>query len=185
MFEQVLLDVARAISVQVPILIPGIFFILAIKKNWLAWSNKPIDFGTGLFGENKNWRGAIFYIFGAILVTYPMHLLSLSQAWVAPVFQANWWLLGFSFGSAYVLGELVNSFIKRRIGIKPGAQPGSIVGKYLQAFFDNADGALACGLVLTFGFNGEQSYLVIALFISLAIHASTDIWMRKLKLKKK
>lgn len=181
----ILIMLGQAFSITLPILISGLFFIASMKYGWFTSLHKPIDFGqrigkTEIFGPNKNWRGALFYILGGTLITYLLHLLQPSQNWVAPVFSNEPLLLGLSSCSAYVLGELINSFVKRRLGITPGSQ-----GKLLQKFIDNTDGALATGFVYLFAFNVSLDLLLAAFVISLAVHASTDVLMRRLKLKSK
>lgn len=185
MFLDSLVFVGQAFSITLPILISGLFFIASMKLGWLTSLNKPIDFGlmlgkAPLFGPNKNWRGAIFYIFGGTLVTFLLHLAQPSQPWISVVFSNDPYLLGLLTYSAYVLGELINSFIKRRLKIAPGGQ-----GNLIQRFFDNTDGALAMGCVLIFGYGMQLNLLLISFAISLVIHASTDVLMRRLELKSK
>ncbi|NBR65464.1 MAG: CDP-archaeol synthase [Actinobacteria bacterium] len=156
-----------------------------MKFGWFKALDKPIDFGfkfgkADLFGPNKNWRGALIYIIGGTLVTYLLHLMQTSRNWIAPVFGNNPLILGLAFCSTYVLGELVNSFIKRRIGIAPGSG-----GNFFQKFIDNTDGALATGLVFVFMYKVPIELLLGALAISLVIHAATDSLMRRLRLKSK
>ena len=156
-----------------------------MKLNWLHALDKPIDNGikfggAALFGQNKNWRGVFFYVFGGTLVTTILHFAQPSQLWIDPVFANNPLILGLTVCSAYALGELINSFVKRRLRIAPGSQ-----GNWVQRFIDSIDGSIATGIVLQFGFNVPLDLLLTALAISLVIHASTDVWMRKLGLKSK
>lgn len=185
-----LLSLARAITLLFPILISGIFFIACMKLRWLEILNKPIDFGLKLgseriFGPNKNWRGAVIYVLGGTAVVFILHVLSQSQNWVAPVYQAEPLQLGLATCSAYVVGELVNSFVKRRLGIASGGITKSAKARIVQAFFDNADGALAYGLVLYLLFRPDPSYSWLALLLAFFTHAGSDALMRKLSLKKK
>jgi predicted CDP-diglyceride synthetase/phosphatidate cytidylyltransferase len=156
-----------------------------MKFGWFAYLNKPLDFGkriakTDIFGPNKNWRGAVIYIIGGTLVTYLLHLLLPTQPWIAAVFGSDPLLLGITTCLAYVLGELINSFIKRRLGITPGS-----AGNLLQKFIDNSDGALATGVIYLFVFGVSLNLLMAAFVISLVVHASTDVLMRRLRLKSK
>lgn len=185
MFLDSLILFGQAFSITLPILISGLFFIASMKLGWFTFLNKPIDFGlklgeAPLFGPNKNWRGALFYIFGGTLVTALLHLAQPSQPWISVVFSNNPYWLGLLSCSAYVLGELINSFIKRRLKIAPGSQ-----GNLIQRFFDNTDGALAMGFVLIFGYGMQVNLLLLSFAISLVIHTSTDVLMRRLKLKSK
>jgi len=177
--------IGQAFSITLPILISGIFFIVSMKKGWLKSLDKPIDFGfklgkNHLFGVNKNWRGALCYIFGGTLVTLVLHYAEPSQPWIAQVFSNDPLVLGFSICSAYVLGELVNSFMKRRLGIAPGSQ-----GNLFQRFIDTTDGGIASGLVFLVWFKVPIAVLLITMVLSLVIHATTDVWMRTLGLKSK
>jgi len=179
----ILLALAQGFSVLLPILLSGLFFIACIKKGWLAALNKPIDAGASIggkaiFGPNKNWRGPIIYIVGGTAVTLALHALAAWQPWVARVYLANPWLLGLGTTTAYSVAELVNSFIKRRLGLAPGA-----AGSRFQDIADNIDGALGSGLVLLF-FGLPLWLLAVSFVLSVLVHASTDALMRALSLKK-
>lgn len=182
---ETLIFIGQAFSITLPILISGLFFIASMKFGWFSYLNKPIDFGkrlgkTDIFGPNKNWRGAVLYIFGGTLVTYLLHLMQPTQPWIATVFGSDPLLLGITSCSAYVLGELINSFIKRRLGITPGS-----AGNLFQKFIDNSDGALATGVIYLFVYGVSLNLLLAAFVISLVVHASTDVLMRRLRLKSK
>lgn len=177
------------LQLLLPILLPGVLFIIAIKRNWLAGLNRPIDGGfhlaeRPLFGPNKTWRGVFFYVVGAPVVVLALNVLG-AQGWsVAPVFRSDPLQLGLSWGLAYVGGELLNSFVKRRLGIGAGLAAGSNIGAKIQPFFDNTDGSLAVGLLLIIAYHVEWQYLLVSFVLGLTVHALTDIWMRKLQLKK-
>jgi hypothetical protein len=81
---------------------------------------------------------------------------------------------------AYVFGELVNSFVKRRIGISPGQTVG-----LTQKVFDTIDGMLAAGVVLLVVYAVEPSFLFASLVFSILLHLSTDALMRRIGLKQK
>ncbi len=174
--------VANALSLLLPILLSGIFFIFCIKKRWFEFLNHPIDAGLSLggvrlFGPNKNWRAPVFYVVFGTGITYVLHFLAPSQTWIARVFLSDPLVLGLLSTIAYSGAELVNSFIKRRLH-KPAGSPG---GK-LQTFFDNVDGAFASGIVL-FCFGVPLGLLLVSFLFSFAVHAGTDLLMQSLKLK--
>jgi len=110
---------------------------------------RPIDGGATfrgrrLFGDNKTWRGAVVIVLGVVVT-----VLLLSQ-W-------TWWwdklpdgirdagplLYGTLLGLGVVLGELPNSFLKRRLGVPPGAQ-----SSLLLTIYDQADFVLVVWLLL-------------------------------------
>lgn len=178
----------QATSLLLPILISGIGFILSIKRGWLEALNRPMDFGASwrgrrIFGDNKNWRGAAFYIFGGTLLTGLLHLAQPSQSWISPLYQHEPLSLGLATTSAYVAGELVNSFVKRQANVAPGGATSSRFGSVVQRFFDNVDGALASGFVLI-AYGVEWRVLTVSFGLSYMVHTSTDVWMRWLKLKR-
>jgi len=86
----------------------------------LPWWNAPVDLsarlrGRRLFGSHKTWRGLL-------LGTLLGGLVFLGQqAWlpVAPVVELPWYA-GFLLGGGALLGDLVESMIKRQAGVKPG-----------------------------------------------------------------
>jgi hypothetical protein len=165
-------------SLSLPILIAGITLILSMKFNLLAALNKPIDAGSNIFGANKTWRGGLIYLVVATLFTVLLHIWDLS--WLHPIYRDNPWLLGAAMSCAYVFGELVNSFVKRRIGISPGQTVG-----LTQKVFDTIDGMLAAGVVLLVVYAVEPSFLFASLVFSILLHLSTDALMRRIGLKQK
>ena len=153
-----------------------------MRKGWLSFLNRPIDAGKTLggvpvFGPNKNWRGPVVYVFLGTLVTVILGAVASDWSWVAPVFANNSLTLGLLLTVSYAGAELVNSFVKRRLGIAPG-EAGGLVAK----FFDNTDGALASGLVY-FAFGASIQLLLVSFALSVLVHSSTDVLMRKLRLK--
>ena len=83
----------------------------------------PVDFGVKfhgerLLGEHKTWRGLAFGVLAGTLI------FLLQQCVVVPFalfdYQQMPWILGALLSSGALLGDLLKSFIKRRIHIKPG-----------------------------------------------------------------
>jgi len=90
----------------------------------------PLDFGAmwrgkRILGDHKTARGLVvmipaaggtFFVLGAILHAYPALL---ARVW--PLSPASYAVLGTGAGLGFMLGELPNSFVKRRLDIPPGA----------------------------------------------------------------
>jgi CDP-2,3-bis-(O-geranylgeranyl)-sn-glycerol synthase len=83
-----------------------------------TWNNKPIC------GDHKTYRGFFFGVLGAIFITYIQ-----SRLYAYPLFQkisffdystTSFWLIGFLIGFGVLFGDLVKSFFKRRVNVKPG-----------------------------------------------------------------
>lgn len=98
---------------------------------------RPLDGGATIagrrvFGDNKTWRGALFMVAGpalaAVLLTrWPAYRDALPDA-VAGAAPLLW---GALVGLGVVVGELPNSFLKRRLGIAPGTQRRDARGRAL------------------------------------------------------
>jgi CDP-2,3-bis-(O-geranylgeranyl)-sn-glycerol synthase len=91
----------------------------------------PLDFnlkykGKIIFGKNKTWRGLILAIIVGIVTTSLQHFLFIHSSWIRDLSKPinyqtiNYLLLGVLLGGGALIGDAVESFVKRRLGIKPG-----------------------------------------------------------------
>jgi CDP-2,3-bis-(O-geranylgeranyl)-sn-glycerol synthase len=77
-----------------------------------------------IFGENKTWRGFIFGTFaggvtGAITyIIYPESISYVSVAAFIPIL--DMFTVGAALGAGALFGDAIESFFKRRVGVKPG-----------------------------------------------------------------
>ena len=100
-----------------PIMIRNSFKVLAIPiDGGLKLGGKP------LFGANKTIRGFLFAILFAIVVSFIQNILFRLDFFSRLSFfdYSNWLLFGFLMGFGAIFGDLIKSFIKRRIGVAPG-----------------------------------------------------------------
>ena len=104
---------------------------LVAKRGIFNFLAKRVDFGKKffgkeIFGSHKTWRGVISGIIVGCLVT-------LLQAWLykfelvqkislLDYSRINIFLLGLLLGSGAIFGDLLFAFIKRRLGLAPGAR---------------------------------------------------------------
>ena len=108
--------------------------------------SRPIS--RRLFGAHKTWRGAIAMSGGTLAATLALHRVpAYRRRLPAPVADANPALLGTLLGLAMWVGELPNSFLKRRLGIPPGTQRRSPGGVAI-SIFDQADWVPTAWLML-------------------------------------
>lgn len=140
-----------------------------------AWDGKRI------FGDNKTWIGFISMIIFSML-------FQVICAWICSYFSINQYndlfrcngntlglnlVFGFLIGLTYMIFELPNSFIKRRINISSGKSGKGIVGC---VFFvvDQADSMLGVMLILMLytdiGFLGYWQYVITGLFVHIAVN---------------
>jgi CDP-archaeol synthase len=143
----------------IPLLGGAVFHGLCMKFGWFGFLALPVDGGRAfrgkpLFGPNKTVRGILCVGVGTSFV------FGLQTSWLhrVPSFrsfelfdysQVNGWLLGFALGTAAMLSELPNSYVKRRLNITAG---GSARGAALPLFylFDQLDLLLGVWIMLAF-----------------------------------
>ena len=145
-----------------PAILAGIATMIWCKLPILKFLNKPIDRGNYLrdgkriFGDNKTWKGLCGYIVINILFFLLWGFLSQRSEYLqlhnyfyidyknTPSYNL---LLGVLSGLGYSLFELPNSFLKRRLDIRPGK---TISGgwKVFFVFLDQADSVFGCALVV-------------------------------------
>lgn len=90
-----------------------------LVKN-LVKKRHPVDFGKSfidgrrIFGDNKSWEGLV----AGVLVGTAVGVVLLPLYGCSPVELA---VAGFIQGAGSMVGDLANSFLKRRLGLRPGA----------------------------------------------------------------
>lgn len=111
------------------LILPGIFANSApvIFKNMLKKLAIPVDLNTKIngkpvFGKNKTYRGFFVGIISSIIIAYIQSMLYSYDFFSRLSFidYSNWLLFGFLIGAGVLFGDLIGSFIKRRIGISSG-----------------------------------------------------------------
>jgi len=107
------------------LILPGII-ANAVPATLHKWNflNSPIDAnkrfrGKRILGNNKTWRGLIFGTLTGTL-TIQLQPFFLKHLHLINYGQYNLWLLGFALSFGVLFGDMVGSFIKRQINIKPG-----------------------------------------------------------------
>ena len=110
-----------------PALIANLAPPLFKKVPFLAY---PVDFGLKwkgkpILGPHKTFRGFFFGILVAILVCYVQKVLFSGCDWcrslsILDYSGMNFLLFGFLMGFGALFGDIVESFLKRRRGIKSG-----------------------------------------------------------------
>jgi CDP-diglyceride synthetase len=124
-------EIAGTVYLLLPLLGGAAAHGACMKFGWLGALARPIDAGRTfrgkpIFGHSKTWRGpltvaagaaAVFAVQGVLLHGIPIFAsIELVDYGELP----GWWF-GALAGAAAELSELPNSFVKRRLGIGPGA----------------------------------------------------------------
>lgn len=154
-------------------------------------NNKKLSDGKRIFGDNKTWKGfigyIIFNIIFAVIFGFIWKVLKLEQMNFFYINHNNTLiynlLIGFLLGLFYALFELPNSFIKRRLDIKPGKTNNS-PSKYFFIFLDQADSIFGMAIVVWMFYPiGIILYLFIVL-IGAATHILINMLLYLLHLRR-
>ena len=147
-----------------------VFVKLPVLRSWQIPMDggKTLKDGRRLFGDNKTWKG----FFGMILTTSLSALLFWRGAFRFSYLYGAW--LGF----AYVLFELPNSFIKRRLGFQAGKNGGVV-----QTFFDQADSAIGYSLFLALVYPLTLSDILWLIVIATVTHYVFNVLLFFAKLR--
>lgn len=146
----------------IPAICAGILNMVWCKAPVLRCTQVPIDGGKCLpdgkriFGDNKTWKGVIgMLLFGcacgllwggfcaAVPALGERNYFYVNHA-NRPFYNA---VIGTAAGLMYALFELPNSFLKRRLDIRPG-KPREGAGRLLFLLLDQADSVFGCVLVV-------------------------------------
>ncbi|HYV44495.1 MAG TPA: CDP-archaeol synthase [Myxococcaceae bacterium] len=189
--------VAQALWLSVPVVLAGVLHMLVVRRGWLRGLAVPLDRGHTLGGQpvlgpNKTWRGVLVMpaagaIFGALQG-------ALAGPWTAgldPVdfarlgggsSVAGHALVGAVLGAGYILGELPNSFAKRRARVAPGAQ-GKGALRWLFTMVDQVDSVLV-GLALgAVAFRYPVAVVAAGTVVLPLVHLAVTLVLHKAKLK--
>lgn len=148
---------------QLPVVCGGVWHMVIVRRDCLPLLRRPIC--LPLFGANKTWRGLLLVppltALGALLL-WPLEYLFVALNWSSPLADTSLLLAGAAAGLGYMLGELPNSLLKRRLGIAPGATPARHGRWFL--WLDQLDSgigaALAYGLYPGIGWALALSYAI-------------------------
>lgn len=132
---------------------------LCLKFGWLGFLARPMDGGATLggrplFGRSKTFRGPLTVAAGAAAVfTLQQSLLhrvdSVASLELVDYAGLPGWWFGALVGGVAELAELPNSFVKRRLGIGPGATAGRPLLAVVFYFWDQLDVLLGFWLVFS------------------------------------
>lgn len=177
----VLLSLALSLHLSLPIVVGGVLHMVVVTRNW--WPALKLPVWQRAFGANKTWRGFV-----------AMPLLTIPGVWLAQLLELGYghWLpvqltamngivLGTWLGLAYVLLELPNSFIKRRMGVAPGAAPER--GATFFIALDQIDSAIGFALAYHWllGLPWRDTVILIAVFPFIALGVKQLLFLSGLK----
>ena len=178
----------RAVWLTAPILIAGLVHVAVITLDLAPELARPIDAGRRwrgrpVLGRNKTWRG--FVVMPAatavtIAAQQAFAVRSRHLAELAPLRRGAppAWIVGAICGAAYVLAELPNSFVKRRLGIAPGSSaPRTRAAQYV---IDQLDSVVGCAIAIRMLYRIGTADAAASALLGAACHVAVERLMRAL-----
>ncbi len=172
MVMSILNDLALSLIMYFP-------FMVANAMPLFIKHGKPLDMGRffidgrRILGDSKTFEGFINgLLFGTLITSYYYLVTS----------NTNWLIYGVLGSLGALLGDITNSFLKRRLGLRPGAplpildQINFVLGSTFIVKVTSLDEAV--GIVI------DLKIFVIALIINYLLHRLTNYLAFKLGLKK-
>jgi CDP-archaeol synthase len=134
---------------------------------------RPIS--TELFGQNKTWRGALVMTGGPVAASLALgRVPAYRRRLPDQIADAHPALVGAVLGVSSWIGELPNSFVKRRIGIRPGERRRSMMGLAI-SIFDQADWVPVAALLLRPIWRMSASEIAQAFGLVVAVHVPINV----------
>ena len=167
------------ITYGLPLLIANVVHhAIVIPRNLFPSLAIPIDVGTRfagapLFGTKKTVRGLLTVAFLTALLAPHFALLFAGDS-------GRFLLSGLIVGCAYMLGELPNSFLKRRIGINEGVSETGSRGSVFMVI-DHTDSVLAATLAIYFLEGASSEHLFAFFFVGTVAHVCVNILIRRFR----
>ena len=171
-----------------PILIAGLAHVAVITLDLVPQLTRPIDAGRRwrgrpLLGRNKTWRGfVVMPAASAITIATQQRLAARSPrlAAIAPLVRGAPapWIVGAICGAAYVVAELPNSFVKRRLGIAPGTSAPR--ARTVQYIVDQLDSVVGCAIAIRMLYRIENVDAAASALLGAASHVAVERLMRML-----
>jgi hypothetical protein len=142
-----------------------------LRYDLLPQLKRPLDGGSGLFGANKTWRGAMAMSAGTVAATAGLSKCGwFRDKLPRELRDAPPLAYGSLLGAAVVLGELPNSFVKRRLGVAPGAS-----GGLAMSVLDQGDFVLAARFTLAPLWRMSAAETLAAFTLVAAVHSGVNV----------
>ena len=176
-----------------PVLVAGMGQVVVLKLRLLGPLDAPLDRGVHwrgkpVLGPRKTWRGVVVMTVLSAVVAHAQAVAagrSQSLRALSPFDygRIDPTLLGFCLGLGYCLGELPNSFVKRRLGIAPASTTERL--GWVQYFVDQSDSVVGCLVALRFFYKPTRLETRLAFAGGLALHVCVDLLMRAWGIKRR
>lgn len=173
---------AQFLYLYAPLLLSAAMSGVIMRFDWLRVLRRPIDLGLTfrgerVFGDSKTWRGLVIAVVGCIIgAALQKYVLGACAGRLALLDYET--LDVFAFGAAMggtaIVGELPNSFVKRRLRIAPGATTRGPLS-VLFYIWDQID-LLSLSLpALSFWVHVDLKLVLTSVIVGLMLHPLTSL----------
>lgn len=168
------LEPVRFAWLAAPVVAAALVHVVVLRFRWFEPLRIPLDGGAvwrgrRVFGDNKTVRGAVVMIAVSTLAAILQGVFRLPSLEYFDYGAANLPLVGMLLGIGFVAGELPNSFVKRQLGVPPGAHGG--VWHTLADQLDSVVGAL---VTLSMVWVAPLYVWVLALVMGAGLHVAVN-----------
>ena len=159
-----------------PLICSNICHMIIVKNDWFSVLKTPIS--TPLFGLNKTFRGVV------VLPIITGFVAFSNSVFFGPFETTIWYdfFVGLGLGMAYILAELPNSFLKRKLGIASGQKSNRY--NFVQTIADKADSLIGVLGFYYFAITISFNSILLLFLISMIIHVSLSYFLVLIKIKK-
>lgn len=169
---------AQTLYLFAPLLVSVVISAAVHRWNLFPRSAKPIDGGATLggqrvLGDGKTWRGVWIAVLGSIATVACQKYVIASRAGplaVVDYASASPIVLGSAMGGGAMLGELPNSFVKRRVGIARGETSSQPALRALFWVWDQLDLLTGAWPLLAFWIRPTFNLVAASVVLTLIIH---------------
>ena len=174
-------QMAYFLILLIPAYFANMFAYWSSKIVFLKPLGKPVDLnlkwfdGSRLLGNSKTFRGVFSGISLAIIVAFIFYLLSPYFAQKTYQSIEETLLFGFLVGFGAMIGDLIRSFLKRRLGMTSGKN---------WFLFDDLDFVVGALFFMSIYIKFPMNFVILTLIGTIPLRVFTHIIDFKLKAKK-
>lgn len=178
-----------------PVILAGILNMLFVRTPLYQRLKRPMDGGLTLgdgrrlFGDNKTWAGFFGMILAGALAQTLWGMVCLRMPDLCYIYYAHEntppfnMLAGGAMGLAYMLFELPNSFVKRRLAIPCGKTVGGLKGRVFFAV-DQVDSLFGVGIVFALLYPMPLWQYFLYILLGAATHVAVNGLLYKAKIRR-
>ncbi len=157
-----------------PVTLAGVLHMLVVRKHLAEGLAVPV--APRMLGRNKTWRGMLFMPFcTGLLSVFFTGLLEGQPAWESGL--SGWWT-----GTAYVLAEWPNSWLKRRLGAAEGERPEGFEWGFI--VLDKTDSALGVSWAAQCLYGLSSGQWAVLFFAGAGLHVALSFLLVRLGIKR-